>query len=120
MTTNTNTNYGRFFTQLTGLVGGLDTNDVKDTIGDSTNNNRTLTVRQVIRFLSSSNNPRFRSLGKRLAEVYGLLRPVVTSVRSSGRTDAVDINELLSVFEEEVISAKNSSLRRSIGHIVGN
>lgn len=95
--------YVNFFNQLNTVVNSLDTTDVKLTIGDSINNNRSLTVNQVIRFLLSSNVQQEIELGLSLQSVYGLIKADLLSSRINNRTDALDINEFINFYSTEVI-----------------
>lgn len=84
---------------------------VKAAIGDSSNNNRTLTVSQLARYsLHLSGVPDVR-----LAKVFKLLEKDILKRRNK-RTDAIDINELVNVYREQVI--ENRKYRRQIGSIL--
>lgn len=84
---------------------------VKIAIGDSTNNNRTLTVSQLARYsLYLSGTPDVK-----LSKVFKLLEKDILKKRKK-RTDAIDINELVSVYREQVI--ENRKYRRQIGSIL--
>lgn len=95
--------YVNFFNQLNTVVNSLDTADVKLTIGDSINNNRSLTVNQVIRFLLSSNVQQEIELGLSLQSVYGLIKSDLLNSRINNRTDALDINEFINFYSTEII-----------------
>lgn len=102
--------------QLKRFVSGLKRNDVKSLLGDSTVNNRTLTVNQVIRFLTqNSRNPEFNTLGANLQTAYDRLRPLILEGRSvtRNRTDAIDINEFISYYTTFVVAISTSSARRN-------
>ena len=111
-----NPKYLVFYSNLIKLVNELDTTDVKLTIGDSINNNRTLTVGQVVRFLDSSRSRKNLKLGTSLQSVYELLRDDIKSNRINLRTDAIDINEFLNFYGEAVIS--QGDYRNVIGRTV--
>lgn len=89
------------------------TTKIKAVLGDSTTNNRTLTVNQVIRYLRLTKR---KTLANRLETVSEILKPVVLArreIRSSLRTDAVDINELVTVYREKVMNGR--MLRNTLG-----
>ena len=111
---------GNFFNTLVEVVGGLDRNFVKETIGNSTSNNRTLTVNQVIRYLSSRRGVGLKSLGGQLESVYGDILPLIIASRKrrNRRTDSVDINEFINTFESRVINSKSSNFKRTIGRVI--
>lgn len=90
--------YQTFINNLVGVVNGLDTNTVKLTLGDSINNNRVLSVNQVIRFLTAQRKRNLRTLGLELSSVYELLRGDLVSTRLTLRTDAIDINEFTNFY----------------------
>lgn len=104
-----------FLTELNDVVNELNTSVVKEVIGDSINNNRTLTVSQVIRYLTSRRKSKMKVLGSKLVVAYAVLRAEITSNRPNFRTDAVDINEFLTELEFTSITENGASLRRSLG-----
>lgn len=112
--------YAQFINNLTTVLGSLETNEVKEAIGDSTNNHRTLTVSQVIRFLESRRNGNMRILGANLAEVYELIREDLIFNRGNNRTDAIDINEFVDGFETFVLGGGRgaASLRQAVGRAI--
>lgn len=82
-------------------------NYVKSVIGDSINNNRTLSVNQVLRFMNRKNAaPVLREEGRKLAVVYKVMldNNIIQRrrARSSDRSDAFDINELFLDFAAKV------------------
>lgn len=85
---------------------------VKQTIGDSVNNNRTLTVSQTIRFLENNGQ---KALANQLRKVNTVIEPVI---RSSGRqrTDAVDISEFVNTYRTVVMNSRE--LRRDVGNLL--
>ena len=99
------TKYQTFFNNLNITLEDLNPNIVKATIGDSINNNRVLTVGQVVRFLSDSRIIGNKSLGSNLSNVYTTLRNDIVSSRSNSRTDAIDINEFINFYETTVIGS---------------
>lgn len=96
--------YQNFYNNLYTTVEGLNPNAVKASIGDSINNNRVLTVGQVVRFLSSTRGT--KTLGTNLSNIFNLLRKDIISSRPNNRTDAVDINEFINFYENVVIGAR--------------
>lgn len=114
--------YRRFFEELTEVVSDLDKTEVKRKIGDSTSNNRTLTVNQVIRFLTSSPNYKTRKLGRQLSEVRGLLSSRIAEYRRSlglVRNDSFEISEIIKLLENDVLETPDTTLRSSVGRAVG-
>lgn len=98
--------YKQFLETILDVLDIYSTNEVKLTIGDSINNNRTLTVNQVIRFLNLTKGR--KKLGVQLEKVYPLLRQYMNAQRVSvnNRTDAFDINEFIAVYEDYIITHK--------------
>lgn len=91
---------------------------VKEAIGDSTNNNRTLTVNQVIRYLKVSPVKGNKKLVRQLASVYDILREdiIVDRKRSTRRSDAVDFNEFVTTYRAIVMDDRKKRL--SIGKVL--
>lgn len=87
---------------LLGVVNTYGRNDIKIALGDSIDNNRTLTVSQVIRYLNTKR--KFKSLGLNLGTAFNLLRSDILAERDNFRTDAVDINEFLLYFEMYILN----------------
>jgi hypothetical protein len=102
-----------FLVQLKRVVTGLNRNIVKTRIGDSTLNNRTLTVNQVIRFLSESRKQELKNLGVNLGTAYSQLRPLILEGRAvtRNRTDAIDINEFIAYYTTFVVALSNKTAR---------
>jgi len=96
--------YVNFFERLNLVVSSLDRNQVKTFIGDSVNNNRTLTIGQVVRFLTNSKAKDFTNLGKSLSSLNNLLGSSIKNTRNNYRTDALDINEFLNFYQTSVIN----------------
>lgn len=96
--------YVNFLENLVNVVNSLDKVDVKLTIGDSINNNRTLTVTQVIRYLSCAGNRRDLRLGVSLQYVFELLKYDIKNSRLNYRTDAIDINEFINFYTDSVMT----------------
>lgn len=108
-----------FVNAVTNTVNNLNTVAVKESLGDSTNNNRTLSVRQLIRFLSATrgrNAGRNRALASDIETVYNRLRSEITYVRSltNSRTDAVDIQEFITELDYLVSVGRTAALSRVI------
>lgn len=83
---------------------------IKKLLGDSTNNNRTLTVNQVLRFLQRNKLERMVKIVK---GAYVVLEPKINENRR--RTDAIDIAELVNTYRSEVMNGKK--LRRELGQV---
>ena len=101
-----------FLNRLVTTLNTVDTDTLKSSIGDSTNNNRTVTVNQAIRFFTRSGK---RRLASNLRTVYSSrqVRSLIRAIRAtSRRTDAVDINELLSAVN---VASHVASFNRSLG-----
>lgn len=79
---------------------------VKSVLGDSVENHRTLTVKQVIRFMTSvSADDNVRREGRKLENVYNIFQEnrLFNKLRQrNNRQDAVDINELFRVYDKYV------------------
>ncbi len=109
--------FQRFFNNIANVranLRGEATKVAKYSIGDSTNNNRTLTVKQTIRYLDEVGND---ELATALDNVSRILENEVLAQRrevGSRRTDAIDIGELVSVYRQEVMNKRR--LRREIGN----
>lgn len=110
------TKYKTFFNNLISVLNRYDAAHIKTTIGDSTNNHRTATVSQVIRFLSLSNNPAFVELGSDLSEAYEALQEDLTFYRenNNNRSDAYDINEFIDIFSIVVINGDDKQLKSEL------
>jgi hypothetical protein len=91
---------------------------IKNTVGDSVFNNRTVTVGQLLRFLNNSESPRRRGLGNQLQVAYtsNQIKRLLRAVRgASSRTDAVDTNELLLALRTAgAVPSMSRSLGRSL------
>lgn len=107
----------QFYETLTNVLGDYNPETIKTFLNDSTFNNRTVSVNQVIRFLRYQNSRSLRSLAIDLQTTYDSLRWKLTQRRSilnKRRTDAVDINEFVRLYAIECIV--NPTFRRSLGH----
>lgn len=84
-------------------------NAVKEEIGDSINNNRTLSVNQVLRYLNG------HKTAKNITTVYSVLKPYIKNDRkvSTKRTDAIDMGELVATYRAVVMDDKK--LRKTLG-----
>jgi len=106
--------YKQFYSSLRATVDNTDTIRLKAAIGDSTNNHRTPTVSQVIRFLNRKNSSKNqRQLGKKLRNIYPMLRTTAKNFRNSNRTDAIDINEFLYTYFLDVVCLKRKQRKIS-------
>lgn len=105
-----------FFDNLVNVVDGLDTSSVKSVIGDSINNNRTLSVNQVIRYLETRRSTASKTLAAQLSAAYDVLRPIILKHRESrnNRQDAIDIYEFIDVFELRVLSGRSTNIRKTV------
>lgn len=109
------------FVKLISLISNsVDKNKVKEAIGDSSNNHRTLSVNQMIRFLSTRPSQRLVGLGNSLNNVYTIVRSSIASNRGR-RTDAIDMSEFLGTVKNK-ISTKSKTFNRinkqRIGRVV--
>lgn len=106
--------FEQFFTNIAtvrSVLRGTIAKQVKQAIGDSVNNNRTLTVSQTIRFLETNGQ---KALANQLRKVNTVLEPRIRNSRQ--RTDAVDISEFVSTYRQLVMN--NKELRRDIGNVL--
>lgn len=106
--------FEQFFTNIAtvrSVLRGKIAKQVKQSIGDSVNNNRTLTVSQTIRFLETNGQ---KALANQLRKVNTVLGPRIRNSRQ--RTDAVDISEFVSTYRQLVMN--NKELRRDIGNVL--
>ena len=101
------TKYNLFYNNLINTVNVFNNNLVKATIGDSINNNRTLTVGQVVRYLNSGNSgiKGAKALGTNIANVFNILRNDINANRMNNRTDAVDYFEFIYAYQNFVIGS---------------
>jgi len=81
---------------------------VKEIIGDSVDNNRTVTVNQTIRYLEQVGK---RKLANNLRVTYSLLQEHIKAHRDA-RTDAIDLNEFVTTYRSYVMD--NRLFRRSV------
>ena len=109
------TKYKVFLSNLVNVLNRYDNTDIKVAIGDSTNNHRTVTVSQVIRFLNTRRNVTLKALGADLTAAYEILREDILATRAyTSRTDALDINEFIDTYSVLVIGGSDTALRRSL------
>lgn len=86
---------------------------LKKKIGDSTKNNRTLTVNQTVRILTTLGSNR---VARELQAVYEVLKPDILEARierGTVRTDSVDLTELTNTYRNVVMNGKKH--RNTIG-----
>lgn len=100
---------------LVETVNSIVENDGSDTIkrliGDSRNNNRTLSVRQVIRYFNAVGE---QNLAQSLSQAYTtLLRYIKHRRRNTNRTDAVDLSEFVTA-----ATSAPARTRRRLGHLL--
>ena len=88
---------------------GEQTKQIKRLIGDSTRNNRTLTIVQTIRYLDVVG---LEALATQLDSVRPLIEQEVLKARSS-RTDAIDLSEFVNTYRNVVMNGKQ--LRTKVG-----
>jgi len=91
---------------------GYKTKLVKSSLGDSTLNNRTLTVSQTIRYLEI--NAEY-VLATYLSNTSSFLEKDILKARNR-RTDAIDINEFVNTYRKQVI--EKQKYRREIGRLL--
>lgn len=85
---------------------------VKDLIGDSTNNNRTVTVNQTVRYLDRVGK---KKLARQLKQVHQHFLVGIKGHRDN-RTDAVDIEEFVKYYRNNVMNRK--TLRKYVANIL--
>ena len=93
------------------------TNGLKARVGDSVDNNRVPTVRQTIRYLNTQTFT--ETLAQDLELVYTVLRQnnlFRKLRRRNNRTDAYDINELLTLVNTKVV--KDPGLKSTLGRVI--
>lgn len=106
--------FQQFFNDLAQLradVRGKSGRTVKKLIGDSTENNRTLTVKQAIRYVDGVVGD--QTLARQLQAVNEILKPVIVEKRR--RTDAIDLSELVNNYRRAIMNNRNRTLRRKVG-----
>jgi len=115
--------YQQFFYDLLNLQQSvsLSKDIVKEVIGDSVNNHRTLSVNQVIRYAKANQVRNGKRVAKQIRNVYYILKPLIKHDRTNGgtgryRTDAIDFNELVSTYRAVVMNDRE--LRSVIGRAV--
>jgi hypothetical protein len=104
--------FEKFFKQIAELrsvARGSKTKQIKKLIGDSTSNNRTLTVRQAIRYLDIVG---LDSLATQIDSVRPLIEHEIVIARSN-RTDAIDLSEFVNTYRNVVMNGKK--LRTKVG-----
>jgi len=104
--------FEEFFVALTALrslARGSGNQAIKEVIGDSTNNKRTVTVAQTVRYLNEVGDS---SLASEVETVLNILENKILS-RRERRTDAIDLTELTNTYREVVMN--KGQLRREVG-----
>lgn len=111
-----NSKLNTFVNRLVDILGEEDRNTVKSLIGDSTLNNRTVTVGQLIRYLETTG--RFTTANN-VRKVYTTLSARLTSyrTRNNNRTDAFDVNELLTVLTS-VATRGAPSTKQAVSRVI--
>jgi hypothetical protein len=98
--------------ELRSMFRGETTREVKAFLGDSTRNNRTLTVNQVVRYLNRVGTTR---LAATVETVSSILEKEILK-RRENRTDAIDITELVNTYRIVVMNGRSDTYRRKIGN----
>lgn len=104
--------FERVFNNLVSIradVRGKRGDRIKVILGDSLNNNRTITVNQLVRF---SNRLGLPEAALALKIVTDILKEDIVATRGS-RTDAIDINELVTAYRTVIMNGRQK--RRKIG-----
>jgi hypothetical protein len=112
------TKYQQFTTDLMYLTNFALTNGrfIKKTVGDSTNNNRTVSVNQVVRALNGTKSRKLGNIRKNVQTVYPLVRGDIRSLRTLrgvNRTDAYDLVEFI-----ETLGVLNGTFGRAVNHLI--
>lgn len=108
-------NFQRVFHLLAGvryLARGERAKTIKKSIGDSTKNNRTVTVSQAVRYLNGINET---NLAKVLEKTTNILESEILKTRKN-RTDAIDLAELVNTYRSVVMNKRKSKYRQKIGN----
>lgn len=100
--------------EIRSIARGAGATEIKKLIGDSTNNNRTLTVSQTVRYL---NKVGLRKLAYAVETSTNILESQILR-RRENRTDAIDLNELVSTYRTVVMNGRSDIYRRRIGNAV--
>lgn len=99
-----------FVAKIEAILKRYPRNYIKDLIGDSTNNNRAVSVQQLIRFLEIFNV----ELAEQVTAVYAEVRSDVAANRFFNyRTDAIDVNEFLTFLTDV-----DTSTVRTLGRVL--
>lgn len=102
----------KVLTVIRASVRGKDGYRAKRLIGDSTKNNRTLTVNQTIRLFEKLN---IREVAKILNVASNVLEDEIIRKRKH-RSDALDLEELVSTYREILMNKRNSTYRRRMSN----
>ncbi len=112
--------YQEFFYELLAVQQYVNENTetIKTFVGDSTENNRTVSVNQTLRYIQHLGRRKAYTFGSKLYSVYGVLKPVIKNDRRSStkRTDAIDLNELVATYRAVVMNDRE--LRQTIGQTI--
>jgi len=110
-----------FVNQVTNVTSTLSRNYTKQLILDSTNNNRTLSVNQVVRYLNDSFFPEDLTLAANIATVKNFLlkNKLLQRVRrNNNRTDAYDVTEFLTALNR--YDVRNPSRKSVVGRLINS
>lgn len=109
--------YQKFFYDLLDVQQYTNENKytIKKLLLDSTANNRTVSVNQILRYTASIGRPKATKFARQLGQVYSILKPRIKNERRSTtkRTDAIDLNELVSTYRSVVMNDRE--LRQVVG-----
>lgn len=107
----TNTKIGNLVEVVSNIVENDGVEEIKSYIGDSTSNNRSLSVRQLIRYFQATND---QITAQNLEIAYSVLRRTILR-RRNARTDAVDLSEFF-----QAATSANVKVRRKLGKLLSN
>lgn len=109
--------FKQFFNEVNTLrteLSGINTILAKAVIGDSTNNHRTLTLNQTVRFLNTIGNT---ELATKITAIRHRLGDILSSYRVwNDRSDALDLTEFVNIYGRVVVD--NGMFRNEIGRIL--
>lgn len=109
--------FQKFFLKVAQIRSELKGNNlvyVKEVIGDSANNKRTLTVNQLIRYLSLGEVRGDKKLARQIKAVFPVLKSEIVGARRdlTQRTDAIDVTEFVNTYRHVVMN--NKLYRRTV------
>jgi hypothetical protein len=110
--------YHQFITNLLNIVNSVSNTQIKEIIGDSVNNHRTVSVIQTVRFLDQIGES---DLAAGLEDTFNLLRDDLKQARlarGTTRRDAFDIYEFADLYDDLLLQRNNTSLRRAVAQLV--